>query len=172
MTIKKRSPAPLRTGTGRDGTNVYQLQPQHTKDSAKLLLDRLDGVKETGPNTWMARSPCRDDRTPSLSIKKVDDRLPIHDFGGNSPDEIMRAVGLSMTDLFDRPLQHHNAPVSCFQRKRYGQARDALKALRHEVALVWCFAEQMHAGFALDPDERQRLKLSMHRLQVAEELAA
>ena len=68
--------------------------------SANTLLSRLDGVKPTGPGKWMARSPCRKDRTPSLSVRELEDgRTLLHDFGGASVEEVLTAVGLTFSDL-------------------------------------------------------------------------
>ncbi len=152
-----------RIGSGNSGINHNPLS---------TLLSRLEGVRQTGPDQWIARSPCRDDSTPSLSVKAVDDRILLHDFGGNSADEVMRALGLTLADLFDKPLDHHRKPLSAYQRRRYGQAVEALKALAHECRIVYVLAEQMRAGFALDPAERERLGLAIQRVETAGRYAA
>ena len=167
MNYLKESPRTGRTVRGRSGAGTAQYQ----YSAIQNILPRLEGVTQTGPDQYMAKSPCRDDRTPSLSIKAVDDRILIHDFGGNSPDEIMAALGMTLADLFDKPLDHHRKPLSAYQRRRYGQAVEALKALSHECRIVCVLAEQMHAGFNLDPAERQRLKLAMTRVSNAERVA-
>ncbi|MDT8322001.1 MAG: hypothetical protein RQ826_15895 [Xanthomonadales bacterium] len=162
-----------RTPGGNRANASFSAETAHGNDNpADRLLARLDGVRQTGPDTWTAKSPCRDDRTPSLSIKQVGDRLLIHDFGGNTADEILQAVGLSLGDLFDRPLTNHGRPFSQFQRKRQNQALEALKALMHECRVAWVCAEQMHAGFNLDPADRERLNLAMSRIRSAEELCS
>lgn len=164
---------PPRTGRTMRGPNTSgSAPPKCTPDPLERLLSLLDGVKETGADQWMARSPCREDRTPSLSIKRADDRILIHDFGGASPDEVMRSLGLSVSDLFEHPLSHALPPVSRFQRKRHNQASEALKALVHECRVVGVLAEQMRAGFALDRDQHQRLDLAISRVESATELAA
>ena len=41
--------------------------------SADVLLSILEGVKRTGPGRWMARCPAHGDKSPSLSIRELDD---------------------------------------------------------------------------------------------------
>jgi len=143
--------------------------------ATELLLSRLNRVRSTGPDTWDASCPGplhqHGDRNPSLSVKAVDDRVLLRCHAGCGNDEIVTALGLSLADLYDKPLTHCGKPLSRFQRKRYGQARGALKALTHECRLVGVLAEQMAAGFALDPSERDRLKVAIRRVASAQEVA-
>ena len=75
--------------------------------SIDALLDRLDGVKQTAPNRWIARCPAHDDHSPSLSIRELaDGRILIHCFPGCDPSDVLAAVGLQMTALFPEPLDH------------------------------------------------------------------
>jgi hypothetical protein len=76
-----------------------------------------------------------------------------------------------MADLFVQSLGHNVPPLTTHQRRRHGQAREALKALEHEARVVSILAEQMSAGFNLDPGELLRLKQAMRRIAVASELA-
>jgi len=64
------------------------------------FIARLDAARQTGPGRWMAKSPTREERTPSLSIREADDRILLHDFGGASVEEICRALGIRVADLF------------------------------------------------------------------------
>ena len=76
-------------------------------EAIETLLSTLDRVKRTGTGRWMACCPAHEDRTPSLSIKQVDDRILLHCFGGCAANDVLAAVGFSMTDLFSEPLAHH-----------------------------------------------------------------
>ena len=171
MNPEKRTPGGHRAN---DRAHSRQLQDNSTPPAQKLL-PRLDRVRQTGPDQWLASCPGplheNGDRNPSLSIRQADDRLLLCCHTGCGNDEIMAALGMTLADLFDRPLGHHRKPLSKFQRKRHGQAREALEALLHETRVVWCLAEQMAAGFALDPADRQRLKLAMTRIRNAEAVA-
>lgn len=75
--------------------------------SVDNLLSRLEAVKG-GHGRWIARCPAHDDRSPSLSIRELDDgRILVHCHSGCSPSDVTAAVGLGMTDLFpDGPLYH------------------------------------------------------------------
>jgi twinkle protein len=65
-----------------------------------LVLERLDGVKRHG-DYFMARSPVREDSTPSLQIREADDgKVLFKDYGGGEVEEIVAAIGLTMSDLF------------------------------------------------------------------------
>ena len=64
-------------------------------------------MKRTATGKWIALCPARDERSPSLAIRELDDGwLLVHDFGGASVEEVLGAVGLHVADLFpDRPHQ-------------------------------------------------------------------
>jgi len=66
------------------------------------LLGLLQGVRPTGDG-WMALCPAHDDRNPSLSIKRTEDRLLIHCHAGCAFDAILDKLGLKACDLFDTP---------------------------------------------------------------------
>ncbi len=66
------------------------------------LLDRLDGVKEQG-GQWTARCPGHDDRVASLAISRGDDgRWLLHCHAGCSTEDVVAALGLSVTEV-NRP---------------------------------------------------------------------
>ena len=67
--------------------------------SVEVLLDRLDGVRRAGPNSWMARCPAHPDRNPSLSVSVKGGRVLVHCFAGCHPDAVLGAVDLTWKDL-------------------------------------------------------------------------
>ena len=67
---------------------------------AEKLLVHLDSVQATGDGRWIARCPAHADKTPSLAVREVDDRLLIHCFAGCGVADIVGAVGLKFSDLF------------------------------------------------------------------------
>jgi hypothetical protein len=97
--------------------------------AAARILDRLDGVKASGPNRWIARCPAHPDRSPSLSIRETDDgRVLVHDFGGCSVEDVLAGLGLELRDLFEQPLgQHFGASKSRIP------ARDVLQLVSFEI---------------------------------------
>lgn len=66
------------------------------------LLDRLQKVRPSGGG-WVACCPAHDDGTPSLSVhvgRRGDCIVKCHGGSACSVDDIVRAVGLTMRDLF------------------------------------------------------------------------
>jgi hypothetical protein len=65
-------------------------------------------------NGWSAQCPVEghthDDRNPSLSITNSGDRTLVNCFTGHSPEEIVAAIGLKMSDLFDKPKTNGHRP--------------------------------------------------------------
>lgn len=74
--------------------------------AAAKILDRLDRVKKIAPERWIASCPIHNTKGQALSIREVDGRVLMHDFGGCGTDEILQALGLTVSDLFEEPLPH------------------------------------------------------------------
>jgi len=77
----------------------HHTTPFPVEDNVDVLLDRLEGVRPAGPNSWMARCPAHEDRDPSLSVSVKEGRILIHCFAGCSADAVLEAVGLTWKDL-------------------------------------------------------------------------
>lgn len=108
------------------------------------LLSRLEGVR--GRNgSWSARCPAHADRSPSLSVKALDDgRILMHCFGGCGTDAVLGALGLAMTDLFPQRLGDF-AP-----RRGVFSASDALRGLAFESSVVALAAVDIAEGRTVD----------------------
>jgi hypothetical protein len=67
-----------------------------------LVISKLDGAKVNGRgNQAMARCPGHPDRSPSLSVTKVEDgKVLLKCFAFCETEKVVAALGLSMTDLF------------------------------------------------------------------------
>lgn len=76
----------------------FSYQPIEPK--TELILSRLSGVKNTGRDKWLALCPSHDDRSPSLSIKQIDDRILIRCFAGCGYLDVLAAIGLDASALF------------------------------------------------------------------------
>ena len=139
--------------------------------ATERLLARLDKVRQTGPNTWIACCPAHDDNNPSLSIKQEDDRVLVHCFSGCPNEAVTAALGLSLGDLYDQPLSHHRSALRPFERKRHGQALDALRAIRHEARVVHCAAGWLAAGSELQAQDFERLRKAEAIIAAALEVA-
>jgi hypothetical protein len=100
--------------------------------AAAKILDRLELVRQTAPGRWIARCPAHEDRSPSLSVRELDDgRILIHDFGGCGAVDVVEALGLTMSDLFpDSCLGEFNVNHSIIP------ARDLLEIISEETSVV------------------------------------
>ena len=132
--------------------------------SADALLSRLDKVKRTGPDKWVARCPAHDDRGPSLAVRELEDgRVLVHCFAGCSVDEVVGTVGLEMSDLFPpRPLQDGRK----LERRPFS-ADDALRCLDFEATLVLVAAQDVLAGKPLSGADHERLAVAVERINLA-----
>lgn len=137
--------------------------------TAPALLDRLDRVRQTGPATWLAACPAHADKSPSLSIRELDDgRVLVHDFGGCSVHDVVAAIGLEMTDLFpEKPITHAKP------ERRPFPAADVLRALANEVFIVLLVAGDLlkFADLFLNQADLQRLELAVDRIATAARIA-
>lgn len=112
---------------------------------AQALVSRLEYVRETGANRWVARCPAHDDRDPSLSISELNDgRVLIHCHAGCGALAVLDAVGLSWDALFP-PNSERYRPI---------RARD--KSLEHERMVLAICAADRAAGKRLTPEDRAR----------------
>ena len=108
-----------------------------TTDPVQSLLDRLEGVKPAGPDTWSARCPAHDDAHASLSVSRGDDgRALVHCHAGCTPEAICKAIGLELRDLFPRKAEGAKP------------ARDG-KAKGPGGAYHWTRDDLVRAGWAL-----------------------
>lgn len=133
--------------------------------AAQRLLDRLTLVRQSAPGRWMARCPAHEDGRASLSIRETDDgRVLIHCFAACANGDVLAAVGLRMSDLFDKPIAQHLPPI------RGGfSARELLELNAHEAtvaALLVCDAQTR----TLTAEESARLVQAAARLGKVNEI--
>ncbi len=83
------------------------------------VLSRFDGVKRSGGSQFMARCPCHDDRSQSLSIGAGQKGVVIKCHAGCDTHDIIAAVGLKARDLFyeERPTKPQERPKPKFERE-------------------------------------------------------
>lgn len=118
---------------------------------ASRLLSRLQAVRQTSGESWMARCPAHEDRSPSLSIREASDgRVLIHCFAGCGGAEVVAAVGLDLRDLF--PERRGPERYSPSERAREDKtlpripASDALALLDREALTVELCAHRIAEG--------------------------
>lgn len=132
--------------------------------SAEVLLARLEKVKRTGAESWIACCPAHQDRQPSMTIRETGDGLIlVHCFAGCGIDSILSAVGMEVGELFpDRPVQH-SKPL----RYKFG-ARDVLECVANEALIVAIVANAIADGkTAIPPGDIDRCRLANLRIHEA-----
>jgi hypothetical protein len=83
---------------------------------AETILERLEMVRKTGSNKWIARCPAHDDGTPSLSVTEIEggNRLLIFCHGGCGALDVLETIGMDWSALYPddaeryRPLWRSN----------------------------------------------------------------
>jgi hypothetical protein len=151
---------------------VEAIAKQHWTPNAPLalLLERLENVKPYGQG-YRACCPAHDSKSKNtLSIRTAEDgRVLLHCFAGCSPLEIVRALGLELSDLFEKPPANMTAQekVKIRQLAKQGQWKTALEFLPLEIAVVECAAVQLITGKPLNLADHHRLELASKRISSA-----
>jgi len=134
--------------------------------SADKLLSRLQRVKRTGPGKWIASCPTREDKSPSLAIRELDDgTVLLKDFGGDSVQAILGAVGLSFTDLYRPQPGTIGKPV-----KRPFNASDVLSLVAFESAVAVIVISDVVRNDGATEEDLNRLLVAAQRLGNAAEV--
>jgi len=132
--------------------------------SAAALLDRLQGVRGVGPGRWVANCPAHADRSPSLSVRELDDgRVLIHDFAGCEVDAILDAIDLTISELFP---PRDRAVHAVKGTKRPWSAQQLLALAEREIRVATFIISDVVERRSLNRDEIQRLVLAAGRLGV------
>ena len=136
--------------------------------AADLVLDRLDRVRQTSPDRWMARCPAHEDRTPSLSIRELDDgRVLLYDLGGCGTDDVLAALGLTMADLYPMRLPGIGPARSYPASHSRIPARDLLEVVSEDVSLVGIIGADMLAKKTISETDWHRLAQAVARIGAA-----
>lgn len=65
-----------------------------------LLLSKLDGVKSSGHDKWVALCPAHADKTPSLSIRQLEDsRILINCWSGCGAIDVLESIDMNFQHL-------------------------------------------------------------------------
>jgi hypothetical protein len=134
---------------------------------ADALLERLQGVRRTGEGRYLARCPSHEDRSPSLSIRELNDgRTLVHCFAGCEVAAVLDAAGVSFDVLFPEKLSE-NAP----RVRPPFPAADVLRALADELGVVAIIAGDLEHGRTVTAADFARLRLARDRIEAARRLA-
>ena len=134
--------------------------------SADVLLARLNRVKRTGPDRWIACCPGHDDKSPSLSIRELDDgRTLLHDFGGCDVESILAAIGLDWSAIMPERVTDYAKP----ERSPFN-AHDVLACIANEALIVAITATHMNNGKTVSDPDRERVMQAAARIESARAL--
>lgn len=187
MGLHTATPAPGQRDRREEPSGQPESRPQHSTADRhgsappqgplqgprpiERLLDRLDAVKATGPDRWIARCPAHDDRSPSLSIREMTDgTLLLKCWTGCGACDVVTAAGLELRDLFPRQLRW--APGEGRPALRPGERwipRDVLACLATEAMIAAVAADEVAAGNTLTNEDRERVRIAAGRLRAAAE---
>lgn len=163
MRAETKARAPADTGNARDKGHGQAPERNYSSAPVHALLDRLDGVRETGAGRWIARCPSHEDRNPSLGIRELDDgTVLIRCHAGCGAADVVAAVGLELRDLFPERNDHRQRAIR--PRDRF-VPRDILRCLADEAMLLLIAAEDTANGRPLSDADRDRLAQAVHRVR-------
>ena len=123
------------------------------------ILERLDGVQRAGDGRWRARCPSHGSRGCTLAISEKDDRVLLHCFAGCEIGAVLASLGLELTDLFDRPLDHSRERV-----RRAWSASDVLELVLEESSVVAVIASDVLEQRKIAEADWKRLAQASQRL--------
>ena len=131
--------------------------------NADNILSRLAKVRRTGAGMYLASCPAHDDKSPSLTIRELDDgRILLHCFSGCDVQEVLAAVGLTFADLYPPRAIQYGKP-----ERRPFPATDVLRAISFEALVVAAAGVSLLAGHPFSQVDRERLTLAVSRIQSA-----
>lgn len=129
----------------------------------ETLLSRLQGVKSTGRDRWIARCPGHEDKSPSLTVRALPDgRILMHCFAGCDTEAVLSAAGLTFNELFPEPLTRE--PTGMKPIRGPFSAFEALQCLSHESAVVAICASDLAEGKTLSDEDAKRTRVAAGRI--------
>lgn len=133
-----------------------------SRSNCRGLLSRLDKVRQTGGDTWVALCPAHPDTRPSLAIRALDDGRTLLYCRSRQCDveDIVRCVGLTMAALFPERVIGHHVPK---QLSRW-PAADLLRLARQEAVAVAIGALMIASGVPISEIDRERILAASTRL--------
>lgn len=134
------------------------------------LLSRLEGVKQTGHDTFIAKCSAHNDRSPSLSIKADCGMVALHCHAGCNTEQVLAAVGLSFSDLYEPReviYSDRKGGGKRVRREMRFPAADCLRAVGRESLIVAAAVAAVCDGKPLQQVDRDRVMLAAARIQSA-----
>ena len=123
--------------------------------NAKDFVSRLQKVKSKGPDKWMACCPAHEDNDPSLSIAvSPGGKILLKCWTGCGAPEVVHAMGLTLADLFEKPLDYE--PPMAFAQREMKQRRERERWIYRARLMVALAESDRQAGKKQSDHDRQR----------------
>ena len=131
--------------------------------SIDSILSRLERVKKSGNNRWLACCPAHLDKTPSLSIMQNDTgKVFVHCFAGCEGVAIMASIDMTLADLYPERIE----PPKGTGKKPSYNPYDVLKALAGQAQIVAMLGGAL-ADHPLSDRDREALFKAVGRINAA-----
>lgn len=131
------------------------------------LLNKLQKVKSSGRESWMACCPAHDDKNPSMKIDIKNDKILIKCWSGCSVEDILGAVGMEFSDIMpDKPLYHRSSGTAPML-----SSADALRIVKYEAAIIMMYGQDLRAGKTPNDEDHSRFVEAVQRVGNAMEAA-
>lgn len=132
-----------------------------------ILLSRLKKVKKTGSNSWIACCPAHDDKSPSMTIRSVDDgKILAYCFAGCGIEAITGAVGLNVSEL----MPDKQPDVLRASRAIPFSPSDVLACVKSDASLIYIVMCDLDKGLDLTKEQLTNAKKAAARIYSAAEL--
>ena len=133
--------------------------------NCQALLHRLDAVRQRGDGRWSAECPAHRDKTPSLSIRELDDgRILLHCFAGCDVHAITAALNIQLCDLFPERLSHS---LRSMKRQRLITATQALEIINADALFIAVTACDLARQALVQESIKDKLLLAASRINLA-----
>ena len=129
----------------------------------EVLLARLDDPRPNGKDRWRCRCPACGGNKSALSVGIGDDEaVLLRCWKGCDVQQVVSALGLSLTDLFTRTDRMRSPPLA---RRRLLSANQCVEVIAFECLLTWTAAWNLANGHALTTEDLARLSTAAARIQ-------
>lgn len=128
------------------------------------LLSRLDKVRPSGDDSWMACCPSHDDRSPSLSIRDTGDKVLLHCFAGCPAQDVLDALDMTWGDLYPDPWQASFAAACAYKGRKFRPLKP-LDPMELERTIIDLGKADIEAGLSLSFEDKARMKLALERIK-------
>ncbi len=128
------------------------------------VLARLDRPRQVRPSQWMSACPCCQSRKgrPLAVTEASEGRVLMHAFCGCTTESVLAALGLTVGELFEKPLAHA-LPAT----RAKVPAHAILEALSAEVTFLALIASDMLERRTISDPDWARLVTASERIGAA-----